>query len=128
MGFLKNLFKKHAEPEFTAVKGEAFTLENQNGRIEDPAKSDLAEYLQCLFSDPDQFVTLTQPKAVNGIRFMQACLVNGEPVVQLGLEEGGKTRLVEKTCASNAECEAIFYLFYDYSSVKDVRDYTPVQF
>lgn len=128
MGFFKNLFHKRAVPDFTAVKEEQFVLENQVGPVEDPTKDDVTAYLDSMFNDPDQFVTLTLPRAVNGVRFVQACLIGQNPVVQLGLEKGGKTQLVEKTCSTSSECVEIFHLFYDYGIVNNISDYSPVKF
>lgn len=128
MGLFGKLFNKKSEPTFSKVKEEIRTLENQDGRIENPTKEDLRDYLNCLFNEDDQFVTLTLAKAQNSIRYIQACFVDAKPIVQLGLEENDKTRLVEKTCLSNEECADIFFEFYDYGIVENLEEYQPVQF
>ena len=113
---------------FKKVAGEAFTLGNQNGQIENPSKNDLQKYLDLLFTEDDQFIVLTLERAKNGIRYVQATFAGNELIVQLGLEEGETTRLVEKTCPREAECTDIFYRFYDYGMVEHLEEYKPVEF
>lgn len=128
MGLLDRFFKKKEQPEFTKVEGDVLTLENQNGCIENPTRVDLKNYLNCLFDEDDQFVTLSLPQAKDGVRFIQATFAGTKLIVQLGLEENNKTRLVEKECVTGGECTNIFYQFYDFGIVDRVSDYTPVQF
>lgn len=126
VGLFRKLFKK--EKTFHKVEEEIFELSNQNGRIQNPAKEDLKQYLNTLFDEYDQFITLTLPKAKNGIRYIQACFAGNDLIVQLGLEEGNKTYLVEKVCTHSQECIDIFYKFYESGVVDHVDDYKPVQF
>ena len=104
------------------------TLENQNERIHNPTKQDLDAYLNCMFDDVDQFVTLTRAKADFGVRYVQACFAGTKLIVQLGIEKGNSTKLVEKVCSNSNECVEIFYLFYSSGKVDNLGEYLPVQF
>lgn len=128
MGLFNKLFHKKEQPTFTKVKEEVFTLSNQNGGLSNPTKEDLKSYLDCLFDEDDQFITLTLAKAKNGVRFVQATFAGTKLIVQLGLEENDKTYLVEKVCVGSKECVDIFYQFYDFGIVENINEYTPVQF
>ena len=128
MGLLDKLFGKKEQPEFKKVDREILSLENQNGRLENPTREDLTDYLNCLFDEDDQFVTLTLAKAKDGVRFVQATFAGAKLIVQLGLEENNKTHLVEKVCDTGKECADIFYQFYDFGIIDRVAEYTPVQF
>ncbi len=126
MGFFDKLFRKEA-PVFTKAEGEKFTLENQDGLVENPSRTDLAHFLTLLLSDSDQFVTLTLQRAKNGVRYMQACVAGKDIIIQLGLESGEQTRLVERT-VSEDECISIFQKFFDTGLVDKMSRYKPVQF
>lgn len=128
MGLFNKIFSKKKETFFEKVEGETFVLSNQNSKTENPTKEDLKNYLNCLFDEEDQFITLTLSKAKNGVRFMQACFAGTDLIVQLGLEDNDKTHLVEKTCVRSEECADIFYKFYDYELVDNIEEYKPVQF
>lgn len=130
------LFEKFARPSAKAAADitpekaphtAGMTLENQNGRITEFRDIDIEDYLYDMFSDEEQFVTLAREKAVYGVRFVQACQARGAIDVQLGIEETGRTRLVEKYC-SERECMDIFLHFYDTARVEDIEHYKPVEF
>lgn len=129
MGFFSNLFKKTtAEVQFEQVEHDGQTvLENQNDRLTDFSDADLEMFLDAMFEDEDQFVTLTLPEARFGVRYVQACQVDDGINVQLGIEENENTKLVEKIC-SVEECVDIFMQFYDTRMVSDLGTYTPVEF
>lgn len=129
MGFFSNLFKKTTiEVQFEQVEHDGQTvLENQNDRLTDFSDVDLEMFLDAMFEDEDQFVTLTLPKAIFGIRYVQACQVDDGINVQLGIEENEHTNLVEKMCSAE-ECLDIFMQFYDTGMVSDLKAYTPVEF
>ena len=75
-------------------------MENQNGYLTDFTFDDVEDYLQEMFDDFDQFVTLTLIEATNGVRFIQACQILGGILnIQLGLENNEGTKLVEKNCS-----------------------------
>lgn len=128
MGLLNKLFGKKEQIEFKKVEGNVLTLENQNRKLENPTREDLKDYLNCLFDEDDQFITLTLAKAKDGVRFVQATFAGTKLIVQLGLEENNKTHLVEKVCDRSEECVEIFYRFYDLGTVKNISEYAPVQF
>lgn len=128
MGLLNKIFSKKKETVFDKVEEEVFVLSNQNGKTENPTKEDLKDYLNCLFDEDDQFITLTLSKAKNGVRFIQACFAGTDLVVQLGLEDNDKTHLVEKTCVRSEECVDIFYKFYDYELVDNIENTIPYSF
>ncbi len=128
MGFFDKLFKKNDTPTFGKVQDAVMTLENQNERLDNPTKQDLDSYLNCMFDDVDQFVTLTRAKADYGIRYVQACFAGTKLIMQLGIEKGNSTKLVEKTCSNSKECIEIFYLFYESGKVDKPEEYQPVQF
>ncbi|MBQ7774344.1 MAG: hypothetical protein IJ379_00330 [Lachnospiraceae bacterium] len=102
-------------------------LENQNGYTNDFTFDDVEAYLEEMFEDFDQFVTLELVEATHGIRFIQACRIDGGIDVELGLENATGTKLVARTC-SEEECIAVFQKFYKYSMVDDLDDYKPMAF
>ncbi len=127
MGLFDSLLKKES-PTFKKVEGKDFTLENQNVFTRNPTMDDLTEYLGMLFQDSDQFVTLTLSSAKNGVRYMQACMDGGDIIIQLGLESGEQTRLVERTVSEPEECTDIFVKFFETGLVDRVNSYKPVKF
>ncbi len=127
MGLFDGLFKKKS-PTFTKVEGEKFELENQSGLTENPTKQDLLHCLGMLYDDPDQFVTLTLSRAKNGVRYMQACSAEDGIIIQLGLESGEQTRLVERCVGTPEECTEIFVKFLEAGLVDRMSGYKPVQF
>ncbi len=144
MGLLSNLFKKtttdEKNGEVTQTKKtttdvtfekmapmEKMTLENQNGKLTDFDIPELEKFLQIMFDDYDQFITLSLTEAIDGIRYIQACQVPNGITVQLGLEEKDGTKLVEKIC-SQGECQDIFRDFYEMGVVYNREQYKPVEF
>ncbi len=129
MGFFSNVFKKTTtEVQFEQVEHDGqIVLENQNDRLTNFSDVDLEMFLDAMFEDEDQFVTLTLPKASFGIRYVQACQIDDGINVQLGIEENEHTNLVEKMCSAE-ECLDIFMQFYDTGMVSDLKAYTPVEF
>lgn len=128
MGLFDKLFKKQTTPTFEKVQEEILTLQNQDRKIENPTRTDLDTYLNDMFVGVNEFVILTHAKAKNGVRYVQACLAGTKWIVQLGIEEGNATRLVEKSCFTSKECVDIFYLFYEFGTVENLEEYVPVQF
>lgn len=80
-----------------------------------------------MFEDSDQFVVLTVSDARCGVRYVQATQIENGLIIQLGLEEGDHTRLVERE-SSEAECLQIFQEFYQSSRVRHIETYRPVEF
>ena len=99
----------------------------QNGEQAVQDWQTVAYCLEDMLQDDNQFVTLTVGDAPYGIRYVQATLCEEGVVVELGLEEGEHTRLVEKICTAE-ECLAIFERFYQTAAVQDVEQYQPVAF
>lgn len=104
-----------------------FTLENQNGSVQDARDIDIEDYLEIMFADPEQFAVLTAPKAKNKVRYVQACIQGDQIEVQLGIEEEDGTHLMCKLC-SREECMRIFLDFYDGFFAPEMKEYQPVQF
>ena len=126
--FSKLFRKKSADVTFEAIPHTGIrSLETQDGRITEFDFSAVECRLEELYRDPDQFVTLTLAEAPHGIRYVQACQAGGGIDVQLGLEENGRTRLVEKL-HSPSECTAVFRQFYDHACVEGQETYQPVEF
>ncbi len=128
-----SFWKKILKPKTTDISfdkvvstGKA-TLENQDGRIYGFGHLEIIEYIQKIIDDTQQFITLELPEANYGIRYVQASVNYGKICVQLGLEDGANTKLVEKIC-SQEECQRIFLDFFDYGYVNEVEKYKPVQF
>lgn len=110
---------------FSKVKRQSsYSLENQNGRIEKFSDADICNYLEDMFLTPDQFVTLTAPKAKDHVRFVQACMLEGYVELQLGLEGRG-TKLIHKRC-SKEECRRVFLEFYRGQFVPNQYEYQPL--
>lgn len=88
---------------------------------------EVMDYILDMFEDEDEFVTLTVGEVLHQISYVQACQADGGIIVQLGIQEGKKTRLVEKNCTQE-ECVDIFREFYRSASVQNVGQYQPVKF
>lgn len=99
----------------------------QSGEKEVHSWQEVEDRLWDMFTDEDEFVTLTMAEIRYHIRYIQACQIQDKITVQLGVEEKDRTKLVEKTC-SEAECMDIFREFYDSSYVWDIDKYKPVEF
>ncbi len=131
MGFLDRLFGKKTttDVKFQKVKytGTMVLENNYVGGIESPKWENVAAYLDMLFKDNDEFVTLTLAQAVDGIRFMQACWTDKGYSVQLGIEEGDNTVLVEKLFDQKATVK-LFKEFFTYGTVYGREDFKPMEF
>lgn len=101
--------------------------ENQNGKRKADTWRTVEDMIYEMFDDADQFVTLTLNDIDYNIRYVQATQVNDGITVQLGIEEGEHTKLVEKICSED-ECLDIFEEFYYSSAVSDIEEYKPVEF
>jgi hypothetical protein len=99
----------------------------QSGERRVDSWQEVEDCLWDMFTDEDEFVTLTLAEIHHNIRYVQACQFQEGITVQLGVEEDDYTRLVEKTC-SEAECMDIFREFYESSYVRDFEKYKPVEF
>lgn len=89
---------------------------------------EVAQALQDMFLDPDEFVILTVGDPQWGIRFIQSTQIkSGGITLELGLESPDGTRLVERFCTQE-ECLAIFREFYNTTNVSQRELYKPVEF
>ena len=126
----KNLFRKKTDKIlFDAVEGcVGNKLENQNGVKENATLGDLELFLQLMLDDPNQFVILTVQNPCYGVSYVQAARVEKNVIdVELGLEQDGKTKLVQKNCTEE-ECRAIMTEFFNSTYVENVDSYKPMQF
>ena len=78
-----------------------------------------------MFGDDNQFVTLTLTNADYGVRYIQACRLQKGISIQLGIEEDGRTKLVEKV-GEQEECLEIFRTFYETGFVYRQEEYKPL--
>ena len=119
--------KEYKEVAFDVMKeGTCFTVENQDGSLADVTENDILQYIQYIVEDNQQFATLTAPKAIGGIRFVQAAVNNGEIEVEIGVEKE-KCHLYYKMCTQE-ECEKIFLEFFHGEFVAKMEEYKPVLF
>ena len=72
-------------------------------------------------------VLLTLKQATYGVRYMQAASAPGGYDLQVGLEEGNQTKLVDKI-VSEQELIERFETFYRYGYVDNLGEFKPVQF
>lgn len=104
-----------------------FTIENQNGCKIVANDEDLYKYVELMLDDADQFVTLCAPKALGGIRYVQACLVDEGIEVEIGVEDKEATKLYSKLCGED-ELKEIFVAFYHDKFRPERSLYEPVKF
>ena len=67
----------------------SYILENQNGKLSKFTDADISNYLEEMFINPEQFVSLTAPMPQKGLRFIQAAMNGNDVELQLGLDTGG---------------------------------------
>lgn len=102
-------------------------LGSQDGEKHNVSWQQVADGLEDVFEDSNQFLVLTLQDIRYDIRYVQATQSDEGIIVQLGIEKDNTTRLVEKLC-SEQECVDIFQEFYRSSFVKNTEEYTPVEF
>lgn len=110
----------------SSAKPKSFKLENQSGAIHRFTEAHIDNALQDLFCDSDQFLILEAPKPSHGIRYVQARQAQGWILLQLGMEEQGQIRLVEKLCRQEA-CRRVFLEFYRGSYAPGKWEYRDAQ-
>lgn len=122
------LKKPNKNPDFEVVQAESyFTIEDQYGKYVAVCEDDFYEFIEAVIEDENQFATLTAPKAIRGVRYVQACLTNDKVEVQVGVESGNATNLYFKMCSGN-EVLNIFKKFYNGNFILDTDQYKPVAF
>lgn len=104
----------------------SYILENQNGKLSKFTDADISNYLEEMFINPEQFVSLTAPMPQNGLRFIQAALNGNDVELQLGLDTGG-AKLVYKLC-TRSECRKAFLFFFEGRFKPNLSEYMPVEF
>ena len=131
---LFDIFKKSGKKETTDVEFEKveytgkMKLENNfDGPIDSPTWQQVQLYINRIFQNNEEFIILTLSEAVYGVRYIQACDVNGEYSLELGIETDDKTKLVEKVCDKKELVER-FQQFYEYGVVNDIHQFKPVSF
>lgn len=125
MGLFSGLFKKKStEKEYTS----SAVLENNFiGGIENPKWADVHRYMDMMFENDEEYVTLTLVEAVDGVRFMQACSSDKGYMLQLGIEEEDSTNLVEMVCDKKA-VQKHFKEFFANGRVADREKFAPTEF
>lgn len=124
----KDTKKTTTDVEFEKIReGMDFTIENQNGSKIVASDADLYKYIEIMLDDREQFVTLCAPKALGGIRYVQACLVDAGIEAEIGVEDGEATKLYSKLCGEE-ELKEIFIAFYHDKFRPDRSLYEPVEF
>lgn len=103
-------------------------LENfYDSPIDNPAWEDVDARLHKMMDVNDEHVLLTLKQATYGVRFMQAAQTAGGYDLQVGIEEGEQSKLVERIVDAN-ELKERFQNFHRYGYVDDLGKFTPVNF
>ena len=103
-------------------------LENfYDSPIDNPAWEDVDARLHKMMDVNDEHVVLTLKQATYGVRFMQAAQTAGGYDLQVGIEEGEQSKLVERIVDANELMER-FQTFHRYGYVDDLGKFTPVNF
>lgn len=126
---LAGVSEKTTNVKFEQVKHIGYTtLENNfDGVINNPTWDDVSGYINKMFDNSQEFITLTLAEAVYSIRFMQAARIEDGISLQLGIEENGATRIVEKIC-DREQTVAYMDIFFQYGNVEDVAEFLPLEF
>lgn len=127
MGFIGNLFKKGSDRKAEKSKcTKCAVLENNFiGGIENPKWEDVKRYLDMMFQDDEEFVTLTLDRVIDGVRFMQACSTQSGYMVELGIEDESGVSVMETKCDKKA-VEKYFKNFYSTGTVLNRERFVPV--
>ena len=103
-------------------------LENfYDAPIDNPSWDDVAARIRKMMDVNDEHVLLTLNQATYGVRYMQAAQTEGGYDLQVGLEEGNQSKLVEKI-VDNKEMFDSFQIFYRYGYVDNLGEFSPVHF
>ena len=103
-------------------------LENfYDAPIDNPSWDDVDARLHKMMDVNDEHVVLTLKQATYGVRFIQAAQTPGGYDLQVGIEEGDQSKLVEKI-VDNKELFDRFQVFYRYGYVDNLGEFTPVNF
>ena len=103
-------------------------LENfYDAPIQNPTWDDVTARIRKMMDMNDEHVLLTLKQSVYGVRYMQAASAPGGYDLQVGLEEGNQTKLVDKIVGDQELFER-FEFFYRYAYVDNLGEFKPVQF
>ena len=95
--------------------------------ILNPTWDDVDFRIRKMLDTADEHVLLCLGTASYGVRYIQSASIPGGYTLQLGLEQGDQTRLVEKDVTPE-EIREIFRKFYDLGIVEGIEKYKPVKF
>ena len=103
-------------------------LENfYDAPIQNPTWDDVTARIRKMMDMNDEHVLLTLKQSVYGVRYMQAASAPEGYDLQVGLEEGNQTKLVDKIVGDQELFER-FEVFYRYAYVDNLGEFKPVQF
>jgi hypothetical protein len=95
--------------------------------IDNPTWEDVTARIRKMMDVNDEHVLLTLKQSVYGVRYMQAASAPGGYDLQVGMEEGDQTKLVDKIVDSK-ELFDRFEIFYRYAYVDNLGEFKPVEF
>ena len=95
--------------------------------ILNPTWDDVDFRIRKMLDTADEHVLLCLGTTSYGVRYIQSAHKPGGYTLQLGLEQGDHTRLVEKDVTPD-EIREIFRKFYDLGVVEGIEKYKPVKF
>ena len=103
-------------------------LENfYDAPIQNPSWGDVVTRIRKMIDVNDEHVLLTLKEATYGVRYIQAASAPGGYDLQVGMEEGNQTKLVDKI-VSEKELFDRFEVFYNYGYVDNLGEFKPVEF
>jgi len=103
-------------------------LENfYDAPIQNPTWDDVLIRIRKMTEANDEHVLLTLKEATYGVRYMQAASAPGGYDLQVGMEEGYQTKLIDKIVGEKELYER-FATFYKYGYVDNLGEFKPVEF
>ncbi len=94
--------------------------------IDNPSWDEVYLRIRKMIDVSDEHILLTLKQSVYGVRYMQACSVPGGYDLQVGLEEGNQSKLVDKIVDEKELIER-FETFYRYAYVDNLGEFKPVE-
>lgn len=121
--------KQKNEKAFSCCKETAqWTLENEDGLLSEVSEAILLEQLEFVYDHANEFLILTAPKEIHGLRYMQITMLENEDInLQVGIEKQNACYLYEKQM-DEYECSDIFLNFFVHAKLPDLTDFQPVEF
>ncbi len=105
-------------------KQSGWTLRDQDNEIV-PNADDVRKFYNIMISEPDEFIVLTSPDAINDVRFVQAVKSGAEMVeLELGMSDG---ELLGRECGEN-EALTAFEEYFAGNYTPDLHKFAPVKF